>query len=313
MEGVRISDNALAKSIGDDCAVVRLSGGRCALLTTDISIEGVHFNRQFSTPEDIGWKAMTGNISDVTAMGGAGRYALVSLGVPTGEDDEYVLKIYDGMIEAASEAGVVIAGGDISRAMELVINIALYGEAEEGSVVYRSGARAGNYLYVTGHLGASRAGLELLRDESMPRDGYEGLIARHRRPVARHEIVRDIIAQFSPTAMIDISDGLLSDLRHVCEAGRVGFVLKSRLVPVAPGLARFAGERGRIALDYALTSGEEYELLFASEKWLADTMHLTINDIPVTLIGEITGTGYYLEGAEGRKEITVNGYDHFKS
>lgn len=301
------------KSIGDDCAVVRLAGGKCALLTTDISIEGVHFTREFSPPGDIGWKAMTGNISDIAAMGGRGRYALVSLGIPCDEDEEYVLKIYDGMIEAASTAGIAVAGGDISRAGELVINIALYGEADEPGIVYRSGARDGNYLYVTGHLGASRAGLELLRDQSLPRAGYEGLIARHRKPVARHDIVRDIIAQFSPTAMIDISDGLLSDLRHVCEASSAGVLLRAGMIPVTAELARFAKERGRGALDYALNSGEEYELLFTSEKWLADTMHLTINDIPVTLIGEITDRGFVLEDAAGKKEISVQGHDHFKT
>jgi thiamine-monophosphate kinase len=166
---------------------------------------------------------------------------------------------------------------------------------------------------VTGHLGASRAGLELLRDQSLPRAGYEGLIARHRKPVARHDIVRDIIAQFSPTAMIDISDGLLSDLRHVCEASSAGVLLRAGMIPVTAELARFAKERGRGALDYALNSGEEYELLFTSEKWLADTMHLTINDIPVTLIGEITDRGFVLEDAAGKKEISVQGHDHFKT
>ncbi|HPA72194.1 MAG TPA: thiamine-phosphate kinase [Spirochaetota bacterium] len=314
MEGVRLSkDAALVKAIGDDCAVVRIPGGKCALLTTDISIEGVHFTREFSPPGDIGWKAMTGNVSDVAAMGGWGRYALVSLGVPADEDEEYVLKVYDGMIEAAAAADVAIAGGDVSRSDRLVISIALYGEAEETQVVYRSGARPGNHLYVTGRLGGSKAGLELLRDMGLSRAGREGLIARHRRPVARHDIVRDLLIQFSPTAMIDISDGLLSDLRHICEASSAGFLLRAERIPLEPGLALFAKERGAGALEYALSSGEEYELLFTSEKWLADTMHLAINDIPVTLIGEITERGFFVEDASGRKEITVKGYDHFKA
>ena len=165
---------------------------------------------------------------------------------------------------------------------------------------------------MTGRLGGSKAGLELLRDMGLSRAGREGLIARHRRPVARHDIVRDILVQFSPTAMIDISDGLLSDLRHICEESSAGFLLRAERVPLEPGLALFAKERGAGALEYALTSGEEYELLFTSEKWLADTMHLTINDIPVTLIGEITERGFVLEDASGRNEIAVKGYDHFK-
>ena len=141
MEGVRLSkDAALVKAIGDDCAVVRIPGGKCALLTTDISIEGVHFTREFSPPGDIGWKAMTGNVSDVAAMGGWGRYALVSLGVPADEDEEYVLKVYDGMIEARSGRRRN-RRGDVSRSDRLVISIALWRAEETRSFTARARGR----------------------------------------------------------------------------------------------------------------------------------------------------------------------------
>ena len=305
--------SGLIQSIGDDCAVMPLPGGRLGLLTTDISVESVHFKREYSTPADIGYKAMMGNISDIASMGGRALYALVSLGIPHEEEEEYALGIYDGLLEAASAAGVEVAGGDLSRSPHVVVNIALYGDVDENGIVYRKGAREGDFIYVTGHLGNSRAGLELL-SEGAPAEGeYSVLVNGHRRPTARHDIVRDIIAQFSPTSMIDVSDGLLSDLGHLCGAGSVGFSLLSEKIPVTKALDRYARERGRNPLEYALESGEEYELLFTSQKQLATTMSLTINDIPVTFIGEIIREGYHLLDSGKINEISVKGYDHFKT
>ncbi len=306
-------ESGLLQPIGDDCAVLPLSGGRLGLLTTDISIESVHFKREYSPPGDIGYKAMMGNISDIASMGGRPLYALVSLALPPDEDEAYALALYDGLLEAASAAGVEVAGGDLSRSPLIVLNIALYGEVDEGGIVYRKGARPGDSIYVTGHLGASMAGLELLSSGGLTAGKYDVLVNRHRRPVARHDIVRDIVAQFSPTAMIDVSDGLLSDLRHICEAGSVGFNLFSERIPVTESLHRYAREQGKGYLDYALAGGEEYELLFTTQKQLASTMSLAINDISVTLVGEITREGFFIVDAGNRKEIAVKGYDHFKT
>ncbi len=300
----------IVAAIGDDCAVVKASPSVRSLLTADISIEGVHFTREFSTACDIGWKAMTANISDIAAMGGIPLYALVSLGIPQDAEEEYVLELYDGILEAAVDSHTQVVGGDLSRAHGFIVSIAVYGEAAEGGEIYRSGARGKDYLYVTGSLGGSLAGLELLKNACVDAK-YRLLLQRHRRPRARYDIVHDIIAQFSPTSMIDISDGLVSDVRHLCEESGVGVRLYGDTIPLCGGLEAYAREKGKSPLEYALSSGEEYELLFTSKKWLVDTIHLSINEVPVRLIGEITEGGYTIIIHDIEKELEEYGYDHF--
>ncbi len=297
-------------SIGDDCAAVKPQAGSYSLLTADISIEGVHFSRTYCSAGDIGWKAMTANISDIAAMGGESAYALVSLGIPPDTDEEFVLDLYNGIIEAANGPKIAIIGGDISRSEKLVVSIALYGQVDAGKEIRRNGACPGEFLYVTGKLGGSHAGLELLKNGIVD-EQYHAFYARHRRPAARYELVRDIIAQFAPTAMIDISDGLISDARHLCEESGVGVCLYGDRVPLCEGLDEYAKSKGKRPLDYALASGEEYELLFASKKWLADTIHLYINEIPVSLIGEVRESGFAIELDGVAHELDTYGYDHF--
>lgn len=300
----------LIASIGDDCAVVKASENARSLLTADISIEGVHFRREYSTASDIGWKAMTANISDIAAMGGIPLFALVSLGIPQDAEEEYVLELYRGILDAATESRTRVVGGDLSRSQGFVISIALYGETNEGGEIYRSGAREGEYLYVTGELGGSLAGLELLKNGIVD-DEYAKFYQRHQRPSARHDIVHDIITQFAPTSMIDISDGLVSDVRHLCEESSAGVRLYGDSIPLCRGLEEYARKKGKSPLEYALASGEEYELLFTSKKWLVDTIHLYINEVPVRLIGEMStgGCTIIVNGIE--KELQEYGYDHF--
>lgn len=297
-------------AIGDDCSVIRPSDLSHALLTADISIEGVHFTREFCGAFDIGWKAMIANISDIAAMGGDSRYALVSLGIPHDAEEEYVLEMYRGIIDAASSARAKIVGGDISRSKSFVISIALYGEVKKGRAIYRSGAHEGEHLYVTGRLGGSLAGLELLQSGTVD-EKYNAFYARHRRPTSRHDIVHDIIAQFAPTAMIDISDGLISDVKHLCEESGVGVCIYGDRIPLFEGLEEYAKAKGKDPLVYALSSGEEYELLFTSKKWLADTIHLYIDDVPVRLIGEIRKQRLSIVENGIEKDLQGYGYDHF--
>lgn len=301
---------SIISAIGDDCAVVKASRNTRSLLTADISIEGVHFSRVYFSSYDIGWKAMTANLSDVAAMGGTPLFALVSLGISPEMGEEYILEMYRGIIDAASDARTRVVGGDISRADSLVISIALYGESEEGLEKYRSGAREGENLYVTGSLGGSLAGLELLQ-QGIVDSKYEHLYEKHLRPRARHNIVYDVITQFSPTSMIDVSDGLVSDVRHLCEESGVGVRLFGDSIPLCEGLDVYAKTKGKSPLEYALSSGEEYELLFTSKKRLVDTIHLYINEVPVRLIGEMSAGGctIIINGIE--QELQEYGYDHF--
>ncbi len=306
----RFRSERIITAIGDDCAVVQPASSSHVLLTADISIEGVHFDRSYMSAVDIGWKSMIANISDIAAMGGTPLYALVSLGIPDDIEEEYVLNVYRGIIDAASDALTRVVGGDISRSKALVISIALYGETRAGSEIYRSGAREEEYLYVTGELGGSLAGLELLKN-GITDERYHNFFERHRRPRARHDIAGDIIAQFAPTSMIDISDGLVSDLRHLCEESKAGARLYASEIPICNGLDEYAMQKNKTPLEYALASGEEYELLFTSKKQLADTIHLYINDVPVRLIGQMKKERctIIIDGVE--KELQEYGYDHF--
>ncbi len=309
----------LIRGIGDDCAVIETAPGHYAFITTDISIESVHFRREAASPEDIGYRAMMSNISDICAMGGQSEYAFIALGIPPALDDDYIDRLYQGFLEAASEGSLTIAGGDISKARDLTISIALHGRSLPGhDPVYRSGARQGDTLYCTGTLGGSRAGLELLLSGNYSKKNHGGKlkpsftehapVRRHLRPPCRQSAVEELMAIYQPTAMIDISDGLISDLGHICSAGEVGAEIDFAALPVHEGVKEYALQTGRDLRELILESGEEYELLFTSP---AKKGKENINGVPVTPVGTITGSDINLK-IEGKTEkIIPRGFDHF--
>jgi len=299
---------SLVEGIGDDCAVFCINNERYGLITTDISIEKTHFIRELNTPFKTGFKAMSGNISDITAMGGRPMFAFVSLGVPPDADTDYIEEIYDGMITALNSAGGTIAGGDTSRSGSVVINIALYGEVERTGLVKRSGARPGDMIYVTGTLGDSMAGLEILTGQGHKPGDWPGLIKKHLEPVARHSSVAEIISLYTPTSMIDVSDGLLSDITHICNRSGCGFRINTASLPVSDELLSFTTSANRHAVDYALESGEEFELMFTAPR--GKGMRLK-DGVEVTQIGVITDSGSLLESETGTRECGVRGYNHF--
>jgi len=220
--------------IGDDAAVVDAPGGRL-LLAADLVVEGVHFDLSLVALDDVGWKALTVNVSDIAAMGGEPGHALVSVVVPAGTDLD---RLYDGLTAAAEEYGCPIAGGDLSGGDSLVVAVAITGSVD-GEPVRRSGARPGDALVVTGPLGAAAAAL-----------ATRPVGLAHRRPQAR--LAEGVAArQAGATAMMDLSDGLLTDLRRLADASGVGVVVDE--VPVADGASR----------EQALGGGEDFELLIA--------------------------------------------------
>ncbi len=310
-KGIETPHN-LVVPVGDDCAVFDIDDKWYGLFTTDISIESVHFRKDLSSPEDIGFKSMMSNISDITAMGGLPKYALISIGVPAGCEEEFVLSIYDGLLEAAGPAGLAVAGGDISRSNELIINIALYGEVKKDQLIKRDGARNGDIIYMTGHTGDSKAGLEILQSagKNTIRE-FKPLCEKHKRPIARFEIINDVINVFKPASMIDISDGLLSDLRHICEKSSCGFVLFQEKLPISSELMAYSEKMNKSPYHYVLTGGEDHELLFTSEKSLAEMMEMSINNIPITPIGEIIEKGFNIFKENKTVEISIAGFDHF--
>ncbi len=303
----------LVRGIGDDCTVFEIDESRLGLLTTDISVEHVHFTREFGDPGDIGYKAMMGNVSDIASMCGAPRFAVVSLGLPADTGEEYVLALYDGMLAAANLAGTIVAGGDTSRSDTLTLNIALYGEVAKKKLVTRDGARPGDIIYVTGSTGDSMAGLEILKSGDRARAArFPELIQKHTRPLARFGIVQEISQAFSPAAMIDVSDGILSDLPHICEESGTGFVIDAGALPCSAALRAFTDETGSDPRTYALESGEEYELLFASPRDVSPTMNVNINGVRVTAVGKITEKGFSIMKDGALIRAGIGGFDHFR-
>ncbi len=300
----------LRKGIGDDCAVYKLDKSRYGLFTADLSIENTHFTREFSSPYDIGYKSMTGNISDIVSMGGVPLLAFVSLGIPGNTEEDFVLELYRGMLDACREPGAVIAGGDTSRSENITVSIALYGECREREPLYRSGASAGDHIYVTGNPGESLAGLKILKSGNRELlEKYRLLVDRHRKPSSRFDLIRDILETYSPTAMIDISDGLLLDLGRLCtESGR-GFTLQREKLPVSALLREYCAGNNEDLYEIVLSGGEDYQLLFTSRLSPEEISDKKKGD--TVCIGEISGGGYRVETAGIPEEVSLSGYDHF--
>jgi len=285
--------------IGDDCAVVRL-GETSWVAAADMLVSGHHFE-DWAAPEDVGYKAVAVNVSDVAAMGGRPRFILVSGGTP---DPETALRCMKGVAEACEEFGVYQLGGDTTRARALTVNVSILGELPEPPML-RSGARLGDLLAVTGELGASAAGLLLLqRDERAP----ERLVRKHLRPKPRVEVGL-AAARLGVQAAIDLSDGLASDVRRVCEMSGVGCRMDLDHLPIAPDTRRISESLGCDPETLAATGGEDYELLFAAPERTLDALSRESN-ISITVVGEvIRGGATFLRGGKPVEGLT--GWDHF--
>lgn len=286
----------VAVGIGDDCAAVRCGAGgkrgELLLLKTDAVVEGVHFDRR-ATPRQIGWKAMARALSDIAAMAGRPRWALVTAGLRDDLPVRFVEDIYRGMAAVAGEFGVAIVGGETVRTRgPFWLSVALAGEAGRRAMRLRSGAHVGDAIWVTGALGGSIAGKHLA---FTPR-------IREAQWLARRGFVR---------AMIDISDGLARDLGHVCRASRVGARLTAPAIPIAPA--------ARGSLERALTDGEDFEILFTSPARDAERLvrawQRAFPRLSLTQIGIVTrGRGIQLVDDAGRaRPLAEGGYDHFRA
>ncbi len=285
--------------IGDDCAVVRL-GGKTWAAASDMLVEGRHF-KGWAAPEDVGYKAVAVNASDVAAMGGTPRFVLVSGATP---DPETALGAFAGVAEACREFGLYPLGGDTTGADAIAVDVAILGELETAPVL-RSGARPGHLLAVTGELGASAAGLLALEGDV---EGFERLKGRHLRP--RPRVGAGLAAaRLGVGAMIDLSDGLASDVRHVCEASGVGCRVDLERLPVSADTRELAASLGRDPGALAAGGGEDYELLVsAPERVLAHLAEAA--EVPVTVVGEVTETGIAFRRGDDAVD-DLSGWDHF--
>lgn len=269
---------------GDDCAVVRISGNRLLLLTTDMLIEGIHFRRDWMSPFEIGVKAIRVNLSDIAAMGGIPRFALISVGIPPRLVSRVAKDLFRGMKRATQENGVAIVGGDTNASDRLIINVALAGEPGDQRLLTRKGAKVGDFIYVTGHLGDSALGLLALQ-KGKKGSRYNRFVRRHLAPPVRVQVGRKFSRIPGVHSLIDLSDGLAGDLRHLMEESSVGAEIWLHKIPTSRGFRREAASLGADPLTLALSGGEDYELLLTASP--RQKIPDKIDGIPVTKIGKI--------------------------
>ena len=310
----------LVQGIGDDAAVVRTGGKNVQVVTTDALVEGVHFDRTFMPMRALGNKAIAVNVSDVCAMNAKPRWATISLGLPENVSAEHLDGLYDGIAGACNRYGVTVIGGDTTAAQRLTLSITLLGEAHEGAITYRRGARDGDLLCVTGPLGAAYAGLRILlaekenfgkTDRQPDLSPYAFPVERQLAPRARVEIIDAFReAGVVPRAMIDLSDGLASEVHHLCTASGTGAVVEAGLIPVHAQTVLAMTKIEEPPERAALYGGEDYELLFAAPQ--EDLDKLPPNSFAV--IGRFTEPefGVHLLRPDGSSEpLDPQGFRHF--
>jgi thiamine-monophosphate kinase len=312
---------SIIAGIGDDAAIVQPTVGHVLVATTDLVAEHVHFDLTYMTYRQVGYRAVIANLSDIAAMGGSPRYALVALAVGPNTTARDVTALYTGIAAACTAAETAVIGGDTSASTNgLIISIALLGEAKPGQILRRGGARPGDVLYVTGTLGDSRAGLELLRARRHERTilsprATRFLMRRHIAPTARLSEGQALSESQLATAAIDVSDGLAGDLRHICEENSVGALIDLRRLPLSPALRAFARARHHKPFDYALSGGEDYELLFTVSKANVARTDALIRRgrLCATPIGVITDQkqGIRMMTTQGKiTPLTARSYEH---
>jgi len=307
-----ISWQNLVAGIGDDCAVWR-SEPLPYLAKVDCQVQGIHFNLDILSWEDLGWKALAVNLSDIAAMGGSPRYALVSLGLPLNTEVEEVVALYRGILELARQTGTAIVGGNMSSSPMIFVDINVIGTTGNpaGRYLTRSGAQPGDMIAVTGWLGTAAGGLAMLtRRLEFPNDISSCLRKAFCRPEPR--LAEGLLFQKKGViTAIDISDGLVADLKHICDASRVGAVVQIEHLPIRDELRAAFGTE---ALIMALSGGEDYQLLFTASPEIIDLIKLE-SAYPITVIGEIVPENpgeVILINQEGKRfQLDRTGWDHF--
>ncbi|HEY0547148.1 MAG TPA: thiamine-phosphate kinase, partial [Pyrinomonadaceae bacterium] len=309
--------------IGDDAAVIRQSSAHDMLVTTDLLVEDVDFRRAWMPPKLLGHKALAVSLSDCAAMGARARYALLSVGAPREIwRSNFVDEFYEGFFALADAAQVTLIGGDVSRTRSpIVIDSIVLGEVRRGRAALRSGARAGDHIFVTGSLGGAAAGLKLLEHgerltNRKPRTrrarAVAELLLRHLRPQPRMAWGALLGERRLATAMIDISDGLSSDLAHLCDESGVGAQLDAARIPVDASLLQ-PGGRDDDALSLALHGGEDFELLFTVSPRNLKRLPTKLDGVSITYIGDVTDASHGIEIFDGEDSHSMKpaGFSHF--
>lgn len=298
--------------IGDDAAAFSPSPGRINLITTDMLVEGIHFDLSLCDPLSLGRKALSVNLSDIAAMGGQPRFFLLSLAIPPTIDLDFLDRCIEGMLQRANQFGVTLIGGDTCSSRDsLVLTITALGEQYPDRIIRRSGARPGDRICVTGTIGDSALGSRLLRQGQQEGNA----VLRHLDPVPRVAEGKALADAAIPTAMIDLSDGLLADLGHILELSSVGARIDAEAAPLSEEFRQHFPTLTEDALALAFAGGEDYELLFTvpPEKLQHIEPLLEKQATSVTVIGTITADrNLVVTGADGRELSPASkGFNHF--
>lgn len=311
-EKIRLRNKSSVKGVGDDAAVID-NGGRLTVVTSDMLIEGIHFDLMYTPLKHLGYKSIIANLSDVYAMNAHPKQVIVSIGISNRFSVEAVTEIYEGIYAACDYYGVDLVGGDTTSSNKgLVISVTAIGQGEEGKITYRDTARVGDLICITGNVGAAYLGLQLLErekqlylsDPSMQPDleDQEYIIGRQLKPEAR----KDMIEAFAknnlvPTAMIDVSDGVASEIFHICKQSGVGAFIEESGVPIHPDAQMMALNFQLDPITCALSGGEDYELIFTIDPKDVDKVKYLPD---IYIMGEIT------KASEGVKLHTKGGNIH---
>lgn len=293
--------------IGDDCAVLPAGGGEL-LFSTDLLMEGVHFLRNESSPEDVGWKAAAVNLSDIASMGGIPVATFLSIALPKDAQGEWAERFIEGYTQISRQYDVPLLGGDTTSSLrDIAINVGVLGRSPSGKRLMRSGAKVGETIYVTGPLGDSAGGLRAILEDIDRTEEVNVLIERHKRPVPRVSTGRILMESGKVGAMMDISDGIASDLRHIMKASGAGAVISLDRIPCSPELISVCAGQGWDRYELATSGGEDFELLFTGPADLENEL-----DIKIYPVGKIV-EGYELIWAVDSRTVDYDyvGYNHF--
>ncbi len=319
------SSPSIITGIGDDAAILKIPPGQQLLISTDVLIEDIHFDLSYQTPKDLGWRAGVANLSDIAAMGGTPLYLLVSMALPVRVPPQHVRELYRGIQAACHPFNVELIGGDTSSSpSQIFLSLTIMGSVGVNRALTRHTAEIGDHIYVTGTLGDSNAGLRILQTHSANRRRFHPsavetfLIRRHLRPAPRVHVGQRLVNRKLAHAAIDLSDGLSSDVGHVCEESRVGAEIHATALPLSSQLRAFARRDKREPMEIALQGGEDYELLFtAPAKHHRNVLRVSEHtQVPITCIGEIKPKtfGRQLVLPSGRKhKLSNESFRHFNS
>jgi thiamine-monophosphate kinase len=309
-----IRGSGVLLGIGDDAAIFRAKVGYEQILTCDWFLEGTHFLRDRHPPDAVGWKCLARAVSDVAAMGGVPRCFLLSMALPTTHTASWLDEFLRGLRRAAKRFDCVLAGGDTTRRKDILINVTIVGEVKKGTAVLRSGARPGDILFVSGRLGGAELGLDRIRDGKRLTNRRDPLLRKHLYPEPRLALGRWLAEKRLASAMMDLSDGLSTDLPRLGAASRVGARITAAAIPVVrvPG---GVGLSSKDSLHLAVHGGDDYELLFTVPgKKLKHVPH-SFHGLPITAIGEITKQRALLLIGEDEREAPLlnRGWDPFRT